>query len=335
MTEGIVNLHLNSYTVFNRTLVKEIFFSLLRMGRTLFRTVPFGRSIIALLFTCILAGCHSNRDKLVWTSIDVNTPYTQADAHLLTFDITNHVLIDTGSRQSGEKLINYFQGRKCRSIQSVIITHGHRDHYGGMIPLLNSGIAVGCVYFNPPPADLVATERPWGCSDEEISEIRMELQKRNIPLKAIKNDTVWVLGNNAVMRVICAFNGLDTPVGRTDINDTSAVMMLTHKNIKIIFAADLNRAIGDYLATNCPPDLLRADILKFPHHGTESFPNDSLFAAVNAKTVIVPAPKELWLSERSARARRLTKDCTVYVNGIDGNISVLSDGNTFSIRSDK
>lgn len=294
--------------------------------------IPFLRLISFLLIVVLLSGCQKRLSVLEWTSIDV-TAFTQADAHLLTANITNHVLIDTGSRQSGEKLINFLRKKKCGSIQSVIITHGHFDHYGGLIPLLKSGIAIGCVYFNPPPPTLITNEW-WGCSTEEIAEIRTELQKRNIPLKAIDKNTEWFLGKNAVMRVICAFNGMDTPVGRTDINDTSTVIMLTHKNIKIIFAADLNRATGDYLTTNCP-DLLHADILKFPHHGTESFPNDSFFAAVNAKTFIVPAPKELWLSERSARARRLTKDGKVYVNGIDGNISVLSDGNTFSIRSDK
>lgn len=296
--------------------------------------IPIIRLISVLLISVVLSGCQKKCGILEWTSIDVNTPYTQADAHLLTFAVTNHILIDTGSRQSGEKFVGFLRSKKCGSIQSVIITHGHRDHYGGMVPLLKSGIAVGCVYFNPPSADLVASEQPWGCSNEEIAEIRTELQKRNIPLKAIKKGAEWVLGNDAVMRVICAFNGMDTPVGRTDINDTSAVIMLFHGKNRFLFAADLNRAIGDYLTTNCPPDLLRTDILKFPHHGTEGFPNDSFFAAVNAKTIIVPAPKELWLSERSARARQLTKDRKVYVNGIDGNISVLSDGNIFSIRSE-
>jgi len=295
--------------------------------------IPFIRLISVLLIAGVLSGCQKRPGSLEWTSIDVNTPYTQADAQFLTFDGTNHVLIDTGSRQSGEKLVNFLQGKKCGSIQSIIITHGHRDHYGGMVPLLKSGIAVGCVYFNPPPSNLVTNE-PFGCSDEEIAEIKTELQKRNIPLKAINKGMEWVLGNDAVMRVICAFNGTDTPVGRTDINDTSAIIMLFHGKNRFLLAADLNRAIGDYLTTNCPPDVLRADILKFPHHGTEGFPNNCFFAAVNAKTVIVPAPKELWLSERSARARQLTKDCKVYVNGIEGNIMVISDGNSFRISSD-
>jgi len=290
------------------------------------------RLSLVLATSALLSGCLENHGSLKWTSIDVNTPYTQADAHLLTFGGTNHVLIDTGSRQSGDKFIKFLKENKCGFIQKVIITHGHRDHYGGIIPLLQSGIAVGHVYFNPPPDALVVAE-PWGCSKEELSEIKNELRKRNIPLTAIKKGTEWFLCKNATLRTICAFNGINTPVGRTDINDTSAVIMLVHGTNRFLFAADLNRAVGDYLTTNCPT-LLRADILKFPHHGTEGFPNDSFFAAVGAKTIIVPAPKELWLSERSTRARQLTKDCKVYVNGIDGNITVVSDGHSFRVSTD-
>ncbi len=292
----------------------------------------FFRIISFFLIAIALAGCQKKQDILEWTSIDVNTPETQADAQFLTIGVTNRVLIDTGSRQSGEKLVNFLRNKKCGYIQSVIITHGHRDHYGGLIPLLASGIPIGSVYFNPPSENLVTNE-PWGCSNGEIAEIKSGLRERNIPLKAMSKDTAWHLGKNTELRVICVFDGLDTPVGRTDINDTSAVLMLTHEKIKILFAADLNRAMGDYLATNCPPEMLRADILKFPHHGAESFANDGFFAAVNAKAFIVPSPRELWLSERSARARRLTKDGRVYVNGLEGNITVVSDGNTFTIRS--
>jgi competence protein ComEC len=286
-----------------------------------------------LCFFVAAASCRLCKPEFKWISSDVNTPTVQGDAHLLVSGGTNFVLIDAGPRETTDRLVNCLKSSNCRYLHSVIITHGHRDHYGALVPLINSGISIGKIYFNP-PALLLITNELWGCSPEEIAEIQSAAKAKNIPLCAIKTGDEWCFDNETTLCVICAFDGLNTPVGRTDINDTSAIIMLTHEKIKILFAADLNRAVGDYLTTNCP-SLLRADILKFPHHGTEGFANDAFFEAVNAKAVIVPASQELWLSERSARARRLTRDCKVFVNGAEGNITVYSDGASFRIESEK
>lgn len=292
------------------------------------------RVVLILVFLPFFSGCRDNQSELTWTSLNMNIPTVQGDAHLLSINSTDFILIDTGPRETTDRLINYLKNKNCCRIQAVIITHGHQDHYGGLVPLLNSGITIDRVYFNPPAHSLVTNEW-WGCSPAEITEIEAELQKKNIPLCGIAAGTEWFLGKDVSLRAICAFNGLDTPIGRTDINDTSAIIMLKHGKLKMLFAADLNRPLGDYLISHSSPKLLRADLLKFPHHGAEAFANDSFFCAVSPRAVIITAPKELWLSPRSERARRLTKGCQVYVNGIEGNITVVSDGNSFRIYSDK
>jgi len=285
--------------------------------------------VFCMFILVILSSCRRNRTDMAWTSIDVNLPTIQGDAHLLQICRTNFVLIDTGPRATADRVIRFLKETGCSRINFIIVTHGHSDHYGGIVPLLDSGIDVGRIYFNPPDPILVAAE-PRGCSMADLAEIAAAAKSRGVPITPICPNSEWDLGNGVKLETICVFDGLNTPIGRTDINDTSAILMLTHGNIKILFAADLNRRLGDYLIKTSL-EKLRADILKFPHHGAEGFASDAFFHAVNPKAVVVPTPKELWLSERCARARRLTEKCRVYVNGITGNITILSDGNGFRV----
>ena len=288
---------------------------------------------LIIISTCLLSCRPNSGERLIWSAINASSVESQGDAHLLTFCKTNHILIDTGPAVNSENLISYLKKNNCAMIQSVIITHAHRDHYGGLPPMLAAGIKVKSVFFNIPCPDLVAAE-PWGCSAGEISAITNGLQQAGIPLKDIRAGTRWAMGTEGMLSVICAYDGIHSPVGRTDLNDTSAVLMLRHGRNRFLFAADLNRAVGGFLTTNCP-GRLKADVLKFPHHGAESFPNESFFAVVNAKTFIVPAPVELWFSDRSARARKLTEGRAVFINGICGDITVISDGKGFQVHSDK
>ncbi|MBU4357605.1 MAG: hypothetical protein KKD99_13775 [Proteobacteria bacterium] len=124
------------------------------------------------------------------------------------------------------------------------------------------------------------------------------------------------------MKVLYAFDGDHTPVGETDINDMSAVMMLTCGKTKVLFTGDLNAPIGRYIVKNRDTIPIQADILKAPHHGTEGTVDNDFFKAVNPAVIVVPAPAVLWLSDRSKRIRELTHDKRCLVNGSDGDITV-------------
>jgi competence protein ComEC len=126
---------------------------------------------------------------------------------------------------------------------------------------------------------------------------------------------------------------LRTPVGPTDINDTSAIIMLTHKKIRILFTGDLNRQLGQYITQRKDVVSIQADILKAPHHGAESMPDNKFFEAVQPKVMVVPAPESLWLSARCRRTRDLSTNCLTYVNGRDGHIAIKSDGYSYRIET--
>jgi len=131
----------------------------------------------ALFLIALLAGgwwwVRGRAPDLVWTAIDVNYLTQQGDANLLQINHTNYFLIDTGHALYAPRLIHFLQEQGVHRLNAIIITHGHNDHYGGLIPILQSPIAVERVYFNPPVTELVTNEL-FGCSPAELDNIRNE-----------------------------------------------------------------------------------------------------------------------------------------------------------------
>ena len=196
-----------------------------------------------------------------------------------------------------------------------------------MLPILDAGIEIKEVYFNIPNKEICDREIPWGCNYLQILDYHRKLDQQNVKIKLAKPGLIFDLGNGATIKILYAFDGVHTPVGKTDINDLSLIMMLEQFEHKILFTGDLNRPIGKYLAQNAPD--IQAEVLKVPHHGTEGCAPNSFFKAVDPKYALVPAPQGLWCSERSSRIRNWFQEenIPIFVNGFHGDVRVeIQDG---------
>lgn len=302
--------------------------------QTTFKAKCYTLAGLALLSAIGWFGYYWFQDPdLVWTAINVNDRDQQADAHLLKINNKVNILIDTGSPESANVLLQFLKEQGIKRLNAVIISHSHRDHYSGLMALLRGGITVDSVYFNPAPPYLVYRESPFNCAQDEIERILYALHDQHIPLTAMTSDTQWVFANGISLKVLYVYDGLRTPIGHTDINDTSAIIMLTHKKIRILFSGDLNKPLANYITQRQAATSIKADILKVPFHGIENMPDNAFFEAVQPKAMVVPAPKSLWLSERCQRLRNLAANYPTRVNGLDGHIVIKSDGYSFRIET--
>lgn len=154
--------------------------------------------------------------------------------------------------------------------------------------------------------------------------ILQQLEDKGIKIKSIHVNDRFNPNETSELRVLFAHNGVDAPIGKTDVNDTSLIMKLSNGRQSILFTGDLNQSVGDYLMKYHPQEL-QADIIKVPHHGTESTATDRFFDAVGAKIAFVPSPKYLWQSERSRRIREYFQNRRIrtFVSGEDGDVSLL------------
>jgi beta-lactamase superfamily II metal-dependent hydrolase len=255
-----------------------------------------------------------------WAMVNVNQTEKQGDAHLIRFSSGQVFLIDTGDRP--EWILPFLKEQNVTRIEKVILSHLHHDHYGALLGIIDSGIRVGAVVADYPTLEICDAEKPWGCNWSEIKELAKGLEDREVPLvSAHAGDKLYQQGDES-LRVLYAFDGVNTPVGRTDLNDMSIVLKLKKGGWSALFTGDLNAGIGKYLAAHGKH--LKADILKIPHHGAEGLAPDAFFDRVAPQVAMVPAPKTLWQAERCARVRNYfqNKDLPAFVNGVHGTVWV-------------
>lgn len=275
-----------------------------------------------------------------WTMLHVQGQIGQADCHLITLPDGRHVLIDAGegSDRRGAVLAQ-LRRAGVTHLALAIMSHFHRDHYGQLIEILEAGISIERVIVNVPVRRVADREVPWGCDYDDVLATLAALTARGIPFHTPHAgerliESCLETGPIAGLDVVCAYDGVNTPVGETDVNDTSIIVRLFHGSTRVLYTGDLNHALGAYLAASGAD--IRADILKAPHHGTEGCAPNDFYDGVSPSAVLVPSPTGLWLSQRSSRTRTFfaERGIPTFVNGLHGNVDVVLGDGRYSIQSE-
>ena len=275
--------------------------------------------------------------------INVSPGTTQADCHIIEFPDGRTALIDIADAADAPgTALAYLKSLHIKKVDLVVISYFHKDHYGRLKDLVEAGIMVGRVAINMPSLadDVADAEMPWGFDRKHAESVLQFLRERHISFFTPRIgerllEVPLTDGSSVTLDVVCLYDGVNTPVGKTDTNDTSIIVRLSHGATRALFTGDLNRALGAWLAHSNFD--LTADVLKVPHHGTEGVAPDEFFARVHPKAALVPAPKSLWLSNRSKRIRDyFTKqNIPTYVSGINGNVTVIMTTKGFSVQAEQ
>ena len=293
-----------------------------------------------------LAGAAANQEpggqETRWTMINVSPGETQADCHLIELPDGRKVLIDIAdASDAAGTALAFLKAHNVTAVDLIIISHFHKDHYGRLKDLIEAGIKVGRVAVNmPSSADEHAdAEMPWGFDRVHAESNLQLLREKHIPYftpKAGERLLGIPLANGqaVTLDVVCLYDGANTPVGKTDVNDTSIIVRPSHGTTRALFTGDLNQALGAWLSLGHFD--VAADVLKVPHHGTEGVAPNEFFSKVNPKAALVPSPKSLWFSDRSKRIRDYfaSQKIPTYVSGIRGNVTVIMTTQGFSIRTE-
>ena len=235
----------------------------------------------------------------------------QGDSEFLELPNGQTMLIDAGNPGNGQQIIDYIKGLGHNKIDYLVATHPHADHIGGMATVVNSLDIV--TFFAPKVTTTTQTYK----------DLISALQSKKLGIHVAKAGVNMLKAGNLSADIIAPVN-----ISGDDLNQYSAVIMLTYGDNKFLFTGDAGEPSESQITAD-----VKADVLKVGHHGSNTATSQTFLNKVHPKYAVIEVgtgnsyghPTAATLSKLQAIG------ATVYRTDKDGTIVFTSDAHTITV----
>lgn len=208
----------------------------------------------------------------------------QGDAALIRFSNQQKILIDCGPDKTILSKLSGYLGFFDRTIDYLVITHAHKDHYGGCIEVLKK-YKINHIIENIDSDDLASHWQAWrDLTNQEGSEM------------ILLTDEFIISDLDAELYF---FPPPKNRYGKSWENNRSIITRLTYGTTTALFTGDIEKErildlmleyCSDYeIGEVCPA--ISSEYFKVPHHGSEGSLNKDFYSAVASKVSIFSVGK--------------------------------------------
>lgn len=235
----------------------------------------------------------------------------QGDSEFLELPNGQTMLIDAGNPENGSQIVNYIKGLGHSKIDYLVATHPHSDHIGGMATVVN-GLGIGKIYMPK-----VST------TTKTFEDLLLTIQKKGLKINTAKAGVNLFKSGNLNADIIAPVN-----ITGDDLNQFSAVIMLTYGDNKFLFMGDAGEPSETQITA-----AVKADVLKVGHHGSNTATSQAFLNKVHPKYAVIEVGKGNSYGHPTAATLSKLQNigATIYRTDNDGTIIFTSDAKTITI----
>lgn len=248
----------------------------------------------------------------------------QGDAILITTPSRKRILIDAGPDKAVLSCLSEHMPFWDRTIDLMILTHPHLDHFYGM-------------YYVAESYDIkaFATEDLSNQADS-FKGLMQALDAQKIPKQFVAAGDKWVFADGVMFSVLAPtkeFIALTSPNGTVGERAEFAnlITQLSYGEFDAVFTGD-SQARG---LTDAIQGIGEIDVLQVPHHGSKTGLSDSILQDISPELAVVSVGEKNsyghptkfildLLSRNSIKTLRTDRN---------GDVEIITEGKTYSVRS--
>ncbi|WP_434641837.1 stalk domain-containing protein [Thermoanaerobacterium thermosaccharolyticum] len=249
--------------------------------------------------------------KLTVSYIDVG----QGDSILIQTPSGKNMLIDAGVSEMGSTVVSYLKSKGINKLDVVIATHPHDDHIGGMPDVINT-FNIGTFYMPKVTTNTNAFEN-----------LLNALKNKNVNSVYVKARNNINLDSDITAKFLAPNSS-----SYDNLNNYSAVIKLTYKNVSFLFTGDAEKESEQEMLNKGYN--LKADVLKVGHHGSDTSTTADFLKAVSPKYAVISVGKnnDYGHPNQSVLDRLNNAGIKIFRTDLNGTVVATTDGNTITFN---